>query len=184
MNVIYWEDSSWEHLSLIDDEESHQSLAREGSRIFRFCVMTWKGESEPTIKFCLRRKVDLVQEFTTKQNFGRKWRWANKIRVEYFRRIHHIAAQPQSPRVIVKIERNTREFTGRIIFMCMFNDTPWGSQDNEQECESNATSFLITREDFHQEYGHSSGLDQKRSGIRLMVADHKENGTESQNWWW
>ena len=43
------------------------------------------------------------------------------------------------------------------------------------------TSFLSMQEDFHQEDGHSSDLDQKRSGILLMVADHKENGTESLN---
>ena len=29
------------------------------------------------------------------------------------------------------------------------------------------------REDFHQKDGHSSDLDQKRSGILLMIADHK-----------
>ena len=43
------------------------------------------------------------------------------------------------------------------------------------------TSFLSMQEDFHQEDGHSSDLDQKRSGILFMVADHKENGTESLN---
>ena len=43
------------------------------------------------------------------------------------------------------------------------------------------TSFLSMQEDFHQADGHSSDLDQKRSGIPLMVADHKENGTESLN---
>ena len=43
------------------------------------------------------------------------------------------------------------------------------------------TSFLFSQEDFHQEDGHSSDLDQKRSGILLMLADHKEIGTESLN---
>ena len=70
MTPINWEDSSWEHLSLIDDEESHQSLAREGLRIFRFCVMPWKDERESTIKYCLGRQVDIVQKFTTIQSFG------------------------------------------------------------------------------------------------------------------
>ena len=57
----------------------------------------------------------------------------------YFPRIHHIAALPQSPRVTVKIERITPEkFTGRIIFMSMFNDISWRSKDNKKECESNA----------------------------------------------
>ena len=44
---INWEDSSWKQLSLVSDEESHQSLAREGLRIFRFCVMPWKDAPEP-----------------------------------------------------------------------------------------------------------------------------------------
>ena len=84
----------------------------------------------------LGRQVDVVQEFTTIQNFGRNWWWANGIRVEYFPRIHHIAALQQSPRVPVKNDRkNPEEFTGRIIFMSMFNDISWGPQDNEQECE-------------------------------------------------
>ena len=43
------------------------------------------------------------------------------------------------------------------------------------------SSFLSMQEDFHQENGHSSDLDQKRSRILLLVADHKENGTESLN---
>ena len=41
--------------------------------------------------------------------------------------------------------------------------------------------FDLCEKDFHQEDGHSSDLDQKRSGILLMKANHKENGTESQN---
>ena len=40
------------------------------------------------------------------------------------------------------------------------------------------------QKDFHQEDGHSSDLDRKRSGIPLILTDHKENGTESLNWWW
>ena len=43
------------------------------------------------------------------------------------------------------------------------------------------TSFLFVREDFHQEDGHSSDLDQKQCGILLTTKDHKENGTESLN---
>ena len=43
------------------------------------------------------------------------------------------------------------------------------------------TSFLYLENDSHQDVGHSSDLDQKRSGILLMLTDHKENGTESLN---
>ena len=34
-----------------------------------------------------------------------------------------------------KMSVEPEEFTGRIIFLSMFNDISWGSPDNEQECE-------------------------------------------------
>ena len=40
------------------------------------------------------------------------------------------------------------------------------------------TSFPCMQEDFHQENGHSSDLDQKRSGILLMLTNHNEKGTD------
>ena len=40
---------------------------------------------------------------------------------------------------------------------------------------------LYLQKDSQQDVGHSSDLDQKRSGILLMKADHTENGTESLN---
>ena len=43
------------------------------------------------------------------------------------------------------------------------------------------TSFLYVQEDSQHDDGHSSDLDQKRSGILLVMANHKENGTELQN---
>ena len=87
---------------------SHQSLACKGLCIFRFCVVSWKGESEPNIKDCLWTTVGLVQRFITVQNFGYNWRRTDGIRVEYFPRIHHIAALQQSPRVH---DQNARSIT-------------------------------------------------------------------------
>ena len=43
------------------------------------------------------------------------------------------------------------------------------------------TSFLQMQEDSQQDTGHSSDLEQKRSGILFMLTDPKENGTESLN---
>ena len=88
---------------------SHQSLAHKELRIFRFCIVSWKDERGASIKHCMGRKIDVVQKFTRVQNFGQNWWWANGIRVEYLPRVHHIAALHRSPRVTVKIERNTRK---------------------------------------------------------------------------
>ena len=107
--------------------------------------------------------------------------------MEYFPRIHHIAALPQSPRVTVKIECNTRKIHRTDYLHVDVQRHLMGSQENERECELSAQivsmcgSFLCMRNDFHQENGHSSDLDQKRSGILLMNTNHKEHGTESLN---
>ena len=42
-----------------------------------------------------------------------------------------------------KMSVKPEEFAGRIIFMSMFNDISWGSQDNEKECESNVNLVSI-----------------------------------------
>ena len=42
-----------------------------------------------------------------------------------------------------KMSEKPEEFTGRIIFMSMFNDISWGSKDNEQECELSAKLVSI-----------------------------------------
>ena len=67
---INWEDSSWKQLSLVDDEEVISLSHAMVYEFFRLCVMSWKGESEPNIKFCLERKIELVQKCTTIHNFG------------------------------------------------------------------------------------------------------------------
>ena len=43
------------------------------------------------------------------------------------------------------------ELKGRIIFMSIFNDISWRSEDNEQECKSNANLFYIFAKRFSPE---------------------------------
>ena len=40
--------------------------------------------------------------------------------------------------LLLRLGETPEKFTGRIIFMSMFNDISCGSRDNEKECESNA----------------------------------------------
>ena len=40
---------------------------------------------------------------------------------------------------------------------------------------------LRLQKDFQQDVGHSSDMDQKRSGILLATKDHEETGTASQS---
>ena len=110
VNAINWVDSAWQHLSLIGVEEVI-SLSHAKVYVFSDSVLClWKDEPGTRIKCCLGTTVGLGQEFTTIQNFGHNWWWANGIRVECFAKIHNIAALLHSPRVHAKNEHTTRRF--------------------------------------------------------------------------
>ena len=47
-----------------------------------------------------------------------------------------------------KMSVQPEDFTGRIIFMSMFNDISWGSKENKQECESSAQLVSICAKRF------------------------------------
>ena len=81
--------------------------------------------------------------------------------------------------LLLRLNETPENFTGRIIFMSMFNDISWGSRDNKVECESNAEiSFLFMQEDLEQDNGHFSVLVLKRSGILSVKIVHRENVTK------
>ena len=121
------------------------------------------------------RQVDVVQKFIRVQSFGHNWRWGNGIRVEHLPRIHHIAALPQSPRVLVKNQHRARRFqrTDHLHvdverqFMAV-----WKTMNGN--ANQALSSFLCVQKDFHQENGYSSDLYQKRSGF--SIHEYKPQG--------
>ena len=117
---------------------SHQSLACKGLCILRFCVMSWKDESEPNIKCCLGTTVGLFQRFTTVQNFGHNWRRTDGIRVEYFPGFTTLQLVQEVQKFMNKMS-DPDQFQGQIIFMSMFNDIILGIKVNETECIDNST---------------------------------------------
>ena len=121
------------------------------------------------------RKIDVVQKFTRIQNIGQNWWWANWIRVEEILRIHHIATQPQSSRVTVKIERNTREFY-RTDHLHV--DVQWHlmviKRQQERMRVKCSTRLSIRKKDSEQDNGHSSDLDQKRKWY--STSEHSSQG--------
>ena len=70
VKTINWEDSSWKYLSLIGDEQVI-SLSNTKFYVFSDSVSCLgKMNEKPTIKLCMGRQVDVVQEFIRIQSFG------------------------------------------------------------------------------------------------------------------
>ena len=126
---------------------SHQSLACKVLCILRFCVMSWKDEREPNIKYCLGTAVGLVQRFIKNTEFGTHWRRTDVIRVEYFPGFTTLQLVREVQELLSRLSVQPEYFTGRIIFMSMFNDISWWSKDNEKEgiADSTLVSFFAKR---------------------------------------
>ena len=161
---------------------SHQSLARKGVRILRLCVMPWKDEREPTIKYCLGGQVDVVQKFIKMQSFGHNWWWANGIRVEYFTSFTTLQPCYKVQEFMSKMSVQPEDFTGRIIFMSMFNDISSGSKDNEKECESNVQLFSLYAKRFGAGQWSFLGPGSEKWYSTLECKPQGER-TELQSWW-
>ena len=119
----------------------HQSLAHKGLRIFRFCVMPWRDESEPSIKYCLELSwfKDSPQYWTLDRIDG----GPNEFEWNIFPGFTTLQLCHKVQELLSRLSVEPEKFTGRIIFISMFNDISWGSKDNEQECELSAKLVSI-----------------------------------------
>ena len=148
---------------------------------FQILGLPWKAESEANIKFCLGRNVELVQEFINNTEL-----WTQLMVSRWFSSgiFSHDSLHCSSSKKSKIHEQNERPITiPKTKYLHV--DVQWhhmGINDNEQECTADATLVSVFAKKFQQDVRHSSDLDQKRSV--LFLTDHKENGTESLNWWW
>ena len=83
--------------------------------------------------------------------------------------------------LLSRLSVTKEKFTGRIIFMSMFNDISWRSKDNKKSASQMLNSFLSMQRDLEQDNGHSLDLDRRKSGTLLVKTVHKENGTQLQS---
>ena len=181
VSQISWESSPWKQLSLVNDEEVI-SPACKGLRTLRFCVMSWKDESEPNIKYCLGTTVGMVQRLITTQHTGQnRWR-SDGIRVTYFPGFSTLELVREVQKFMSKMGE-PEQYQGRIFFMSMFNDIIWWNKDNETECIASSTLVSI-RKKISSRTLVIFGPGSETKWYSLTKKDQEENGIESQNWWW
>ena len=179
VKTINWGDFSWKHLSLNGDETVISLLAQKGLRILRFCIVSWKDEREPSIK---------------KSHGKTRLAWF-KSSPEY-RTLDRIDAEP------IEFEWNifpgftTLQLCNKVQeLMSIERINKNNSKDGSSSYRCSMTSYgelqtmnrtvLLTphlcpylQKDFHQDFGHSSDLDQRKSCVLSVNIVHKVNGTK------
>ena len=181
--------SPWKHLSLVGEEEvSSVSRTRRFTyfQILCYALERWT-RTQNQILFgkisCLGSRVH--QNYRTLDTINGEPMEFNGIRVEYFPRFTSLQLCNKVQEFLSKKRAVSQKNAQDGSSSCRCSMTSHGDPKTmNRNANLTPCSFPFMREDFHQEDGHSSDLDQKRSGILLMIADHKENGTKSLNWWW
>ena len=178
VKTIDREDYPWKNLSLTGDEQVI-SLQRTKVYVFSDSVLCLgKIHEIHPIKRCMGTKIGLVQNISGIQKLGQNWRRANGIRVEYFPGYNTLQLSQEVKSLQLRLDETPENFTGRIIFMSMFNDISCGSRDNEK----NASQILISicKEIWHRTMVISWSCFREKSCILSVQIVHKVNGTESQ----
>ena len=181
MNTIRREDSSWKYLSLVGNEEVI-SLLHTKVYVFSDSVLCLgKVNPNPTSNSAWEEKLSWFKSSSQYRALDKIDGEPMEFEWNIFPGFTALQLYNKVQELLSRLSVEPEDFTGRIIFMSMFNDISWGSEDNERECNAKRQRFFFLQEDSQQDDGHSSDLDQKRSGVLLMLTDYKENGTESLN---
>ena len=85
------------------------------------------------------------QEYT---NFDRIDGEPMEFEWNIFPRFKTLQLSQEVKSLLLRLDETPENFTGRIIFMSMFNDISWGSRDNEKECESNVRPVSLSAKRF------------------------------------
>ena len=147
VNTINWEDSSWKHLSLVSDEEVI-SLSHAKVYVFSDSVLCLgKVNQNPTSSSAWEEKLSWFKSSS-------QYRTLDTIDGEPMEFEWNIFPGFTSLQLCNKVREfmskmgDPSECKGRIIFMSMFNDIIWGSEDNERECNANADFVSIFARNF------------------------------------
>ena len=181
VNLSNWEDSLWKQISLVSDEEVI-SLSHAKVYVFSDSVLCLgKMNQNPESNTVWERQLDWFKSSSLYRTLdtidGEPMEFAWNI----FQDSPHCSSATKSKSSCLKRAIHQNNFKDGSSSCRRSMPSHGDLKTKNRNANLTPTSFLSMREDFHQEDGHSSDLDQKRSGILLMIANHKESGTESLN---
>ena len=138
MNTINWEHSSWKYLSLVGDERAI-SLLHTKVYVFSDSVLCLgKMNENPQSNYAWEDRLTWFKSSSENRTLDRTDGEPMEFEWNIFPGFTTLQLCHKVKELLSRLSVTPATFTGRIIFMSMFNDISWGSKDNKKECESNA----------------------------------------------
>ena len=138
LKTIGWEHLSRKYLSLIGDERVI-NLQRTKVYVFSDSVLCLgKILENPESNDAWEDRLGWLKSSQNYRNFDRIDGEPMEFEWNIFPGFNTLQLSEEVKRLQLRLDETPENFTGRILFMSMFNDISCGSRDNEKECESNA----------------------------------------------
>ena len=139
LDTIGWENHSWKYLSLIGDE---RIINLQRTKVFVFsdsvsCLGKILQNSESNEVW--EQRLGWIKTSQSHRNFDIIDGEPTELEWNIFPGFNTLQlSDKKSKGLLYRLGEAPENFTGRIIFMSMFNDISCGTKDNEKECLANA----------------------------------------------
>ena len=173
MSQSNWENYPWKQSSLVNDEEVI-SLSHAKVYLFSDSVLCLgKVNQYPTSNTVWDQQLAWFKHSSQYRNFGRIDGEPMEFECNIFPGFTSLQLCNKVQEFMSKLG-DPSEFQGRIIFMSMFNDIIWGSEDNERECSANATLVSLCANRFPA--GRRSFLGRGSEKKRYSTCNERQRG--------
>ena len=138
LETIGWEKHSWKYLSLIDDERVI-NLQRAKVHVFSDSVLCLgKIHQNPESNEAWKKRIEWITTSQSYREFDGISGEPTEFEWNIFPGFDTLQLSQQVQELLSRVGETPENFTGRILFMSIFNDISCGTKDNERECLANA----------------------------------------------
>ena len=138
LETVGWENHSWKYLSLIGDKRVI-NLQRTKVYVFSDSVLCLGNIHENSqSNSAWEDRLGWFKSSPEYRNFDRIDGDPMEFAWNMFPGFNKLQLSEEVKRLLLRLFETPENFTGRIIFMLMFNDISCGTKDNEKECLANA----------------------------------------------
>ena len=138
LETIGWENHSWKYMSLIGDERII-NLQRAKVYVFSYSVLCLgKIHQNPESNTAWEERIGWITTSQSYRDFDGIDGEPTKFEWNIFPGLDTLQLCGKVKSLLRRLGETPEIFTGRILFMSMFNDISRGTKDSEKECLANA----------------------------------------------
>ena len=185
LETICWEKHSWKYLSLIGDERII-NIQRAKVYVFSDSVLCLgKIHQHPISNESWKKRIEWITSSQSYRNFDGISGEPTEFEWNIFPGFDTLQLCDKVKDLLSRLGERPANFTGRILFMSMFNDISCGTKDNEQECLAHARVVSLYARKFGTGQWSFIGPSSEKKCYSIKETVHKESGTISRRrcWW-